>query len=91
MEGLPKERPASVTKTPVILSPLIEEFCPPRGTVLDPFAGSGSSLLAAKMLGRSYVGIELDAKYHAIATRRLQEPLTTPATVARHAQALMLQ
>ena len=46
----------------------------PQGVVLDPFAGSGSTLLAAKMLGRSYVGIELDAKYHAIAEQRLAPP-----------------
>jgi DNA modification methylase len=74
----PSQKPLS------ILSPLIEEFCPPSGTVLDPFAGSGSSLLAAKMLGRSYVGIELDAKYHAIATRRLQESRMTPAIAPTH-------
>jgi hypothetical protein len=43
----------------------------PPGLVLDPFTGSGSSLLAAKMLGRGYLGIELDAKYHAIAQRNL--------------------
>jgi DNA modification methylase len=61
----PTQKPLSV------LLPLVETFSPLCGTVLDPFAGSGSSLLAAKMLGRSYVGIELDAKYHAIATRRL--------------------
>lgn len=54
-----------------ILTPLIEAFCPKDGLVLDPFAGSGSSLMAAKMLGRSYIGIELDARYHSLAVRRL--------------------
>jgi site-specific DNA-methyltransferase (adenine-specific) len=51
----------------------VETFSCPQGIVLDPFAGSGSSLVAAKMLGRSYIGIELDRKYHAIAARRLAE------------------
>jgi DNA modification methylase len=63
----PSQKPLS------ILNPLIEEFCPPGGTVLDPFAGSGSSLFAAKTLGRSYIGIELDAKYHALANKRLED------------------
>ena len=54
-----------------ILTPLIEAFCPKDGLVLDPFAGSGSSMMAAKMLGRSYIGIELDARYHALAVGRL--------------------
>jgi len=61
------------TQKPVpVLLPLIEAFCPLKGLVLDPFAGSGSSLLAAHMTGRSYLGIELDANYHAIATKRLE-------------------
>jgi site-specific DNA-methyltransferase (adenine-specific) len=55
------------------LLPLIESFSRADDTVLDPFSGSGSTLLAAKSLGRSYIGIELDAKYHAIAQRRLAE------------------
>jgi adenine-specific DNA-methyltransferase len=75
----PTQKPLSV------LLPLVETFSRYGATVLDPFAGSGSTLLAAKMLGRSYVGIELDAKYHAIATRRLSEQVMTPATVASHA------
>ena len=53
------------------LMPLIEAFSNPGDTVLDPFAGSGSSLLAARMLGRSYIGVEMDRKYHAIAAKRL--------------------
>jgi len=55
-----------------VLLPLVETFCPRGGTLLDPFSGSGSSLLAAKTLGCSYVGIELDTKYHAIAQSRLR-------------------
>jgi DNA modification methylase len=61
----PTQKPVSA------LLPLIETYSSAKGTVLDPFAGSGSSLLAAKMLGRSYIGIELDAKYHHIARNRL--------------------
>jgi DNA modification methylase len=61
----PTQKPLSV------LLPLVETFSRPQGTVLDPFAGSGSSLLAAKMLGRPYIGIELDAQYHGLASRRL--------------------
>jgi len=78
----PTQKPLS------ILMPLIKAFSPEGGTVLDPFAGSGSSLLAAKMLGRSYVGIELDAKYHAIASRRLAEPKVITPLPAHHAQAI---
>jgi len=62
----PTQKPLSA------LLPLVEAFSRPDGMVLDPFTGSGSSLLAAKMLGRSYMGVEMDAKYHAIAKRRLE-------------------
>jgi DNA modification methylase len=61
----PTQKPVSV------LLPLIGTYSSSKGIVLDPFAGSGSTLVAAKMLGRSYIGIELDTKYHAIARNRL--------------------
>jgi len=54
-----------------VLTSLIAAFTPAGGLVLDPFAGSGSTLLAARSLGFNYLGIELDAKYHAIACDRL--------------------
>jgi DNA modification methylase len=60
------------TQKPVAaLKPLIEAFTQKNDLVLDPFCGSGSILLAAKLLHRKYLGIELDAQYHAAATKRL--------------------
>lgn len=69
----PTQKPLSV------LLPLVEAFCPAGGLLLDPFAGSGSSLLAAKMLGRRYLGIELDPAYCRLARQRLtQEDVPYP-------------
>jgi adenine-specific DNA-methyltransferase len=62
-------------KAVAALMPLIEAFCPAQGIVLDPFAGSGSSLIAAQQLGRQYLGIEIDAQHHRTATERLQTAL----------------
>ena len=44
----------------------------PGDTVLDPFAGSGTTLLVAERLGRDSVGIELNPEYVAIAERRIR-------------------
>jgi DNA modification methylase len=57
-----------------VLSPLVEAFSKPGDLVLDPFAGSGSTLLAAQRAGRNYIGIELSADYYRIATHRLAAP-----------------
>lgn len=56
-----------------ILRPLIEYACPPEGCVLDPFAGSGSTGLAARQLGREALLIEKDERYAEAAARRLSQ------------------
>jgi site-specific DNA-methyltransferase (adenine-specific) len=64
------------TQKPIgILEPLIAYSCPPGGLVLDPFAGVGSTLVAAKNLGRSAIGIEIQGKYVAAAERRLAQEI----------------
>jgi len=61
----PTEKPLSA------LLPLVETFSKPGDILLDSFAGSGSSLMAAKALSRKFIGIEMDVNYHRIATERL--------------------
>jgi DNA modification methylase len=56
--------------------------CKPGGTVLDPFAGSGTTLVAALMSGRSAVGIELNDQYAALAERRLRDAILKKHSVA---------
>jgi len=47
--------------------------CKPGGTVLDPFTGTGTTGLAALQLGRRFTGIELSAKFSALAAERLSQ------------------
>jgi DNA modification methylase len=62
----PTQKPVGSLKT------LIEALCPAGGLVLDPFCGSGSTLVAARESGRRFIGIELDRRHHSTAVRRLK-------------------
>jgi DNA modification methylase len=62
----PSEKPVD------LLTPLIAYACPPGGLVVDPFAGSGSALDAARASGRRAIGIEADERYAERAARRLE-------------------
>jgi len=65
-----------------VLRPLIQYSCPLAGVVLDPFAGSGSTLLAARDLSRRAIGIEVDEGYCERALERLAQTTLDVEAVA---------
>jgi site-specific DNA-methyltransferase (adenine-specific) len=61
----PTQKPVSV------LAPLLLSFSSPGEIILDPFCGSGSTLIAARCTGRRFIGIELDAAYAQLSRDRV--------------------
>jgi len=55
-----------------IVGELIKLLSPPKGIVLDPFVGSGTTAVVAKKLGRHYIGIDINPKYIEYAKERVK-------------------
>ena len=69
--GAPRENFHPTVKPLKLMSYLCRLITPPNGTVLDPFAGSGSTGLAAIKEGFGFIGIELNEEYFEIMKRRI--------------------
>lgn len=67
--------------SPELAEALIKTFCPEGGVVLDPFAGSGNTCLAARTCGRDFYGFDIMAKYCELARKRLDDQDPTVSLV----------
>ena len=69
---------------------LVRKWSNPDETILDPFCGSGTTLVAAKKLGRHFLGFEISHDYCEIARRRLAEIDAQPSLFEAKAEQLTL-
>ena len=75
-------KPHPSTKPEPLMRELISLFSDEGETILDPFMGSGTTLRAAKDLGRKAIGIEIEEKYCEIAANRLRQEVLDFEVVA---------
>ena len=66
------------TQKPIALMEWCLGFVKDASTILDPFMGSGTTLVACQKMGRAGTGIELDPEYFEIACRRVDEATRQP-------------
>lgn len=59
-------------KPPKVMEGIIRLICPPDGLVVDPYCGSGSTLLAARACGREAVGIDNDTRWVELTEERIK-------------------
>jgi site-specific DNA-methyltransferase (adenine-specific) len=78
-EGGGAPNPHPTTKPLSLMRELVALFSDPGELILDSFAGSGSTGVAARMLGRRFLGWELSPDYHAVAVRRISGQEARPS------------
>jgi len=79
-----KERTGYPTQKPVLLlERIIEIASDPNDIVIDPFCGSGTTLVAASILGRQYLGIDSSLEAVELSRKRLQEPTKTESNLLK--------
>ena len=79
-----KERTGYPTQKPVeLLERIIRISTDPGDTIIDPFCGSGTALVAASLLGRKHIGIDSNPAAIAICRQRLETPAKTESALLR--------
>ncbi|MBE3134532.1 MAG: site-specific DNA-methyltransferase, partial [Acidobacteria bacterium] len=73
VRGKTKERFHPTQKPQGLMQLLVGQFTDPGDTILDPFSGSGTTLIAARMLERRAIGIELDERHCESVAKRLEQ------------------
>jgi site-specific DNA-methyltransferase (adenine-specific) len=71
VKNVSKDKTSHPCQMPLEVMENIIKLIPEDKIIVDPFAGSGTTLLACKNLGREYIGIEIDGKYIDIINKRL--------------------
>ena len=87
-----KERVGYPTQKPILLlERIIGLVTSPGNLVLDPFTGSGTTLVAAELLGRNSLGIDIATEAVQLATQRLEQPFKTSSELLRKGRETYVQ
>jgi len=92
LKAKPEYRQHPTQKPLQLMIWILEDFSKPNNIILDPFCGSGTTCVAAKMLGRQYIGIDISPEYCKIAEERLKAVDTgVPVKEARQGQGALFE
>jgi site-specific DNA-methyltransferase (adenine-specific) len=87
-----KERVGYPTQKPILLiERIISLVTLPGNMVLDPFCGSGTTLVAAELLGRNSIGIDVACEAAQLSQQRLEQPFKTSSELLRHGRETYVQ